>query len=291
MNKNIITLEATCDLTKELISEYDLDVVDMDFMIDDEVFSTADNDVESTKLYEKMRKGSKTQTSLVNETLYEDFFENLLSKEENADKNIIHIAFSSGLSNTYVSAKKASDKLNQKYGKQRIFCVDSLCACAGQGLLAVVARENENKFSNTQDLVEFVEKTKNNLNHCFTVDKLQYLANGGRIKPSMARIGNLFNIKPVMRMDEEGRLVVVYKVFSRKKSLVSIFNKFKESYDQNYPLVIVSHADCLDDANFVAEMINKEFGICPIVSNLGPVIGSHSGPGTLALFFVSKGGR
>ena len=291
MNKNIITLEATCDLTKELISEYDLDVVDMDFMIDDEVFSTADNDVESTKLYEKMRKGSKTQTSLVNETLYEDFFENLLSKEENADKNIIHIAFSSGLSNTYVSAKKASDKLNQKYGKQRIFCVDSLCACAGQGLLAVVARENENKFSNTQDLVEFVEKTKNNLNHCFTVDKLQYLAIGGRIKPSTARIGNLFNIKPVMRMDEEGKLVVVYKVFSRKKSLVSIFNKFKESYDQNYPLVIVSHADCLDDANFVAEMINKEFGICPIVSNLGPVIGSHSGPGTLALFFVSKGGR
>lgn len=286
MDNVIISLEATCDLTPALIKEYDLNVVNMHFMIDGEDYDTSTSSVSSSRLYEKMRKGSKTSTSQVNESIYTEFFENLLQQ----NKPIIHLAFSSGLSNTYFTALSASDKINAKYGK-KIYVVDSLCACGGHGMYAILVREFAKNASSVDEIVDYAEKLKHNINHVFSVDHLKYLANGGRIKRTSATIGTLLNIKPVMRVDEVGKLVVTGKVMSRKKALLAMCDKFFKAYDKNYTHVFISHADCLSDAEFIKSTILKSTSINVTITDLGPVIGCHSGPGTISLYFVSTNGR
>ena len=283
MEKIIVSCEATCDLPKELIEKYDIKVIDMEFLIDGEVFSTKTDSVTSSSLYSKMKKGSKTSTSQINSDLYVEFFENLVKYND-----VIHIAFSSGLSETYRSALTASEIVNAK-NNHKVHVIDSLCACSGQGLLAILAKKYSNEVKDIHKVVDFVEKLKHNINHIFTVDNLKYLANGGRIKSSTALIGNMLNIKPVMKADETGHLVNVNKVLSRKKALIALYNKLKTSIKATADTIFISHADCVDDANFVANFIKSELNINPIITDLGPVIGSHSGPGTIAIFYEGNG--
>lgn len=283
MKNLIISLEATCDLTKEIIKQYNLDVVDMEFMVGEDTFSTKEDDVVSSNLYERMKQGDKTSTSQINQALYEEYFENLL--KEGAP--ILHLAFSSGLSCTYNSAKKASEVLNEKYGK-KIYVIDTLAACSGHGLLAILTRRFSESAKDIGEVVEFVEKTKHKIKHIFTVDNLKYLANGGRLKTSSAIIGTILNIKPVMQTDEGGKLVVESKVISRKKALLSLFEKMKKNYDREEKMCFISHSACLGDAEFLCEKIKTELGLEPIIANLGPIIGSHSGPGTLAMFYLEE---
>ncbi|MBR4406801.1 MAG: DegV family protein [Clostridia bacterium] len=283
MKNLIISLEATCDLTKEIIKQYNLDVVDMEFMVGEDTFSTKEDDVVSSNLYERMKQGDKTSTSQINQALYEEHFENLLK----TGGPILHLAFSSGLSCTYNSAKKASEVLNEKYGK-KIYVIDTLAACSGHGLLAILTRSFSESAKDIGEVVEFVEKTKHKIKHIFTVDNLKYLANGGRLKTSSAIIGTILNIKPVMQTDEEGKLVVESKVISRKKALLSLFEKMKKNYDREEKMCFISHSACLGDAEFLCEKIKTELGLEPIIANLGPIIGSHSGPGTLAMFYLEE---
>ena len=283
MKNLIISLEATCDLTKEIIKQFNLDVVDMEFMVGEDTFSTKEDDVVSSNLYERMKQGDKTSTSQINQALYEEHFENLLK----AGGPILHLAFSSGLSCTYNSAKKASEVLNEKYGK-KIYVIDTLAACSGHGLLAILTRRFSEGAKDIGEVVEFVEKTKHKIKHIFTVDNLKYLANGGRLKTSSAIIGTILNIKPVMQTDEEGKLVVESKVISRKKALLSLFEKMKKNYDREEKMCFISHSACLGDAEFLCEKIKAELGLEPIIANLGPIIGSHSGPGTLAMFYLEE---
>ena len=220
MENIIISCEATCDLPKELIEKYDIKVIDMDFIINGNAFSTSTNTVSSTNLYQHMKNGIRTSTSQVNIQTYEDFFTNQIEFG-----NILHIAFSSGLSDTYKSAVTASKSVNEKSSKYKVYVIDSLCACSGQGLLAILTKEYSKKVKNIHKLIDFVDNLKLKINHIFTVDNLKYLANGGRIKQSTALIGNLINIKPVMRMDDFGHLIIQNKVLSRKKSIQSLANK------------------------------------------------------------------
>ncbi len=282
MENLIISLEATCDLPKDLITKHNFKIVDMDFLIDGEVYSTSKDDVISTSLYEKMKKGIRTSTSQVNDELYYDFFKKYLKE----DSIILHLAFSSGLSCTYKSAVSASNKINEELGN-KVYVIDSLCACSGQGMLAILVSQFAKKAKNIEEVIKYAETTKMQLNHIFTVDNLKYLANGGRVKGSTAFVGNLLNIKPVMKMDNEGHLVSYGKVLSRKKSLSALFNKFKETILKGEKLCFVSHADSLDDALFIAKLMEDE-GYSPIVTDLGPVIGCHSGPGTIALFYLAN---
>lgn len=283
MSNVVISLEATCDLSAEIIKEYDLNVFDMDFMIDSNVFSTKTDTVVSTNLYSKMKEGKKTSTSQINEEIYLNHFKSLLSQ----NKPIIHLALSSGLSNTYLSAQKAAEQLN-KENTTKIYVIDSLCACAGQGFLAILLRKFCENETDIEKILEFTNSTKLKINHIFTVDNLKYLANGGRVKPTTAFIGNLLNIKPVLKCDLEGRLIPYSKVISRKKALVAIVDKMAENYDASYTECYISHADCINDALTVSNLIKEKLNVKTIITNLGPVIGCHSGPGTLALFFVGK---
>lgn len=279
----IISLEATCDLEKEQIEKYNLSVIDMEFEVDGQQFSAQKDGVVESKLYEKMLQKKKTGTSQINEYNYENYFKELLKQ----NKPILHIAFSSGLSGTGSVAKQVADKLNET-SKNKIFVIDSLCACSGHGLLAVIARDYAEKCENVGELVAFVENIKHKLIHFFTVDSLTYLANGGRIDSKKAFFGNLLSIKPVMQMSKTGTLEVMFKVISRKKSISSIVDLVKKTYDENFSYCYISHANCLSDALLLKEKIESSTSLKPIITHLGPVIGCHSGPGTLAVFFISK---
>jgi DegV family protein with EDD domain len=283
MVEPIISIEATSDLPKNTLQEYDLHVIDMDFLIDGVVYNTATDSVTSTELYARMKKGAKTSTSQINSELYEDFFTNLL----NEGKDIIHIAFSSGLSGTSITAKEVAEELNKTHNN-KIYVIDSLCACSGQGLLAILTRMYCDKANSIEEVVKYIEETKMNLAHVFTVDNLKYLANGGRVKSSTAFIGNLLSIKPVMHVDNVGHLVPFGKVISRKKSLQSIVDKLVSTYNKDSALCYISHADCISDANCLYDMIIEKTNLKPVITDLGPVIGSHSGPGTIAVFYLAK---
>ncbi len=282
-NNIIISMEATCDLGDKIIKENDFRIIDMNFLIDGKEFCTASDDVVSTNLYGKMKEGAKTSTSQVNQIAYEEFFSELLKE----GKDVLHLAFSSGLSQTCQSAINASENVN-KNSKNKVYVIDSLCACAGQGLFALVAKKIIDDGQDIKTAVKILEDIKMKISHLFSVDNLRYLANGGRIKKSSAIVGNVLHIKPVMRADEQGKLVVLQKVMSRKKALKELLNIYNETCDDNYKFCIISHADCLEDAVYIKEKIKGLKGVDSEITNLGPIIGSHSGPGTIAFFFVSK---
>ena len=283
MENLIISAEATCDLPQDLILKYDLKVISMNFNVSGVSYSTENDTVSSTNLYEKMRKGERTSTSQINQSNYSRFFSNLLKE----NKPILHIAFSSGQSGTYYVAKKVADDINKELGT-KIYVIDSLCSCSGHGMLAILAREYSKTANSIEEVISYIENIKIRLNHIFSVDNLKYLANGGRISASGAFIGNMLKIKPIMRVDEKGSLCVTQKVISRKKSLITIFEKTKANYDEKYDICFISHADCLKDAEFLKEKIEAETSLKPIITDLGPVIGCHSGPGTIAVYFIGK---
>lgn len=282
----IISLEATCDLEKEQIEKYNLSVIDMEFEVNGNQFSTESDDVVSSKLYELMLQKKKTGTSQINEFKYEQYFTELLKQ----NKPILHLAFSSGLSGTCETAIKVAEKLNKENDNQ-IYVIDSLCACSGHGLFGVIARDYANKCDNLSELIVFLEGLKHKMYHYFTVDSLTYLANGGRIDGRKAFFGNLLNIKPVMQMSKTGTLEVLYKVISRKKSISSLASLTEKMYDDDYSYCFISHANCLNDALLLKEKIEKTTNLKPIITHLGPVIGCHSGPGTLAIYFIGKQDR
>ncbi len=286
LSNTIISLEATCDLPKEIIKQKDFRVIDLQFLIDGKEYSSAEDDIVSCGLYQKMKNGAKTSTSQINKQLYVEFFQGLLKE----GKDVLHLAFSSGLSQTCQSAIDASVEVN-KGSKNKVYVIDSLCACAGQGLFAILAKEFLDDGNSIDETIVSLEKMKLNLSHVFSVDNLKYLANGGRIKKSSAIVGNVLHIKPVMKMDNAGHLVLVQKVISRRKAIKEIFNKYVETFDSKFSHCIISHADCYEDAKTLSQFIKDFRGIDCAITDLGPIIGSHSGPGTLALFFVAKSTR
>ena len=281
-----ISMEATCDLEKEYIEKYDLNVISMNFEVDGEFFDTKDNDVVSTQLYEKMIQKKKTGTSQINEYAYEEFFTKLL---ENG-KPVVHLALSSGLSGTVEGAKKVAEKLNQD-GKAKVFVIDTLCVCSGQGMLGMVLRDYANNCNSVEELVAYAELMKHKIYHYFTVESLTYLANGGRLDSKASFFGNLLNIKPVMEASRVGKLEVMHKVISRKKSISAISSLVAKSYDEEFAYCFIAHANCIKDALLMKEKVEAESKLKPIIVNLGPVIGCHTGPGTIAVFFVGKENR
>lgn len=285
LNVNI-SMEATCDLDKEFVEKYDINVINMNFEVDGEFFDTKDNDVVTTKLYEKMIQKKKTGTSQINEYAYEEFFTKLL---ENG-KPVVHLALSSGLSGTVDGARKVAEKLN-KNGNAKVFVIDTLCVCSGQGLLGMVLRDYAESCESVEELVAYAELIKHKIYHYFTVDNLTYLANGGRLNSKAAFFGNLLSIKPVLEASREGKLEVMHKVISRKKSINDIASLSAKAYDEIYSYCFIAHANCIKDALLLKEKIEAETKLKPVIVNLGPVIGCHSGPGTIAVFFVGKENR
>ncbi len=286
MKDFIISVESTCDLTHDFIQKHNISVLHMDFFIGEQAYNTATDTVDTVGLYQKMREGNKTSTSQVNETLYEEYFEELIKQ----GKPIIHLAFSSGLSSTYYSAEKACKAINIKHGQQ-VYLINSLAGCTGQGMLAMLVSEYAQKANTIEEVTEYAEQLKHKLAHIFIIDNLKYLVAGGRIKPAMAFLGNMLNIKPILHIDEEGKIVSNKKVISKKRAIMELADKCIKEHDPNCNTIFISHSDCMNDVKTLQDLILKGTNIMPCIQPLGPVLGSHSGPDALAVFYVCKNKR
>ena len=238
-----------------------------------------------TDFYNAVREGEMPTTSQVNSQTYVDFFKEYIE----LGKPIIYMCFSSALSGSYNSAVLAQQMLLEEYPEAIITIIDTRCASMGQGLLVHHALDLRDKGLDHGQVVEWIENNKLKLAHWFTVDDLEHLRRGGRVSGAAAFIGSILSIKPVLKVDDEGRLIPAIKAKGRKKSLKVLFEKMQETAinpaDQT---VFISHGDSIDDANYLADMIREQLGVKDIVINpIGPVIGAHSGPGTIALFFLA----
>ena len=284
MSYQIIT-DSCCDFTKEMYEK--LGLVAAPLMVNFRGQTYPDRNDESLKdMYAGLRAGEVATTSAANPEQWQELMEPYLQKGE----DLLVLAFSSGLSTTYQSACMAAEELKSSYPERTISVVDSLCASLGEGLLAYYACRKRDEGLSLQELTQWLLDNRLHLCHWFTVDDLMYLKRGGRVSAATAIMGTMLSIKPVLHVDNEGHLINVGKARGRKASIQAMARKVAElgrGYDN--ATMFISHGDCLEDAEYLAGLLREQYGAKEVYINyVGAVIGSHSGPGTLALFFMGE---
>lgn len=283
MNQYVIFTDSACDIKPELLQQWGVPFANMTFSFEGEAGEYINSDIPLPEFYERMRKGANPKTAAINADSFMREFEPILRE----GKDILYIAFSSGLSTTVNSAHMAADELSQQYPERKIIIVDTLAASAGGGLMVYMAVEKKKTGASLEENAAYIESLIPH--HCiwFTVDDLEYLKRGGRVSPTVAFVGSLLGIKPVLQMDSEGHLIKVSTARGRKKSIEAMADKFGElAYNKGDP-IFISHAECLDEAQLLADMIKERYGAeTTLITDIGPIIGAHSGPGTIALFFI-----
>ncbi len=286
MSNYIIFTDSACDIKPDILKDWGVKFTRLTYAFQSDGKELTDDSTEAKVFYDRMRKGDVAKTSAAN---IEAFKENFRPELENGN-DLLYIGFSSGLSTTYNSGRIACEELAQEFPDRKIIAVDSLSASAGFGLLIKLTVDKKASGATIEEAAQFVIDTRLNLCHWFTVDDLTYLKRGGRVSPTVAFVGGLLGIKPVMHMDNEGYLINVSKVRGRKAALEAIIDKYGElAITPDFGTVFISHGDCIDDANYVAAAIKDRFNVeVQIITDVGAVIGSHSGPGTFALFFLGK---
>ena len=285
MSSFIISTDSTCDLPYEFIKENDVLIQPLQYTTGDQVFHDGPT-TDLKKFYDNMRSGVTYKTNASNPVDVSNSFRPFLEK----GIDILHIAFSSGLSCSYANTQLAVNDLSEEFPERKIVSVDSLAASMGQGLIVYYACKLKREGASFDEIADWVRENALHTCHQFTVDDLKYLMRGGRVSKVSWLLGTLINIKPVLHVDDEGHLIPLAKVRGRKKSLISLVDNMEQSigsYRDKNEIVLISHADCLEDAQFVGNLVTERFGITNIVYNyINTVIGSHSGPGTVALFFL-----
>lgn len=284
MNKYVICTDSACDMCADILQAWEVSSASLRFRFEGEEKEYSNNELPAKAFYEKMRRGGVAKTSAVNVSDFKILFETLLQQEE----DILYLGFSSGISTTYNSARLAAEELKTMYPERKIITVDTRAASAGFGLLVYLAVEKKRAGGTLEEVAAYIEAMHPKLCHWFTVDDLQYLKRGGRVSPTSAFIGGVLGIKPVMHVDYDGKLIPVSKVRGRKAALQAMADQYGRLVDSTVSAPIyISHGDCMDDVEFLKQLLIEQYGAeVAVVSDVGPVIGAHSGPGTLALFFV-----
>jgi len=284
-NYKIFT-DSASDLPQELLKALDVTAVPLHLLFRGENMPDTVEDRAIQKFYAGMRDGEVSKTSAVNPDAWRGILEPVLA----AGQDALVLGFSSGLSTTYQSAVIAAGELREAYPERKIITVDTLSAASGQGLLVWHTCKKRDEGLSLEELAAWVEENKLHLAHWFTVDDLVYLKRGGRISAATAVMGAMLNIKPVLHVDNEGRLVSAAKVRGRKAAIKALADKLQETGgDYDNSTVFICHADCMDDAVVLEKMVQERRpGTQVRICNLGAVIGSHAGPGTLALFFMGE---
>ena len=286
MQNYIIFTDSGTDFTKELAAECGVEIIDLMVSIDGQP-PVANSEVDPKGLYTMLRDKKSASTSAANQ----ETFKAAMEKHLKEGKDILYLGFSSGLSYTYTAGKLAAEELAEEYPDRKVYTADTLCASLGQGLLVYLAANMQKAGASIDEVKTFVEENKLNLCHWFTVDDLFFLKRGGRVSGATAVVGTMLGIKPVMHVDNEGKLIKVTTARGRRTSIDALFEKLREDIigDPKDASVFISHGDCEADANYLADRIRSEVGVKEIrIGYVGPVIGSHSGPGTLAIFFIGK---
>ena len=284
MSYQIIT-DSCCDFPKALLETLNISVVPLSLSFRGEVWSDTTDEGLKT-IFAGLRNGETASTSAANPENWASVIEPVLQKGEDA----LILTFSSGLSTTYQSAVIAASDLQEAYPRRKILVVDTLCASLGQGLLVWYACQKKDEGLSLEELAAWCEENKMKLCHWFTVDDLMYLKRGGRISATTALLGTMLNIKPVLHMDDEGHLINVSKVRSRKASIEALAAKVGSlGIPGANDTIFICHGDCIEDAEYLKSRLEALYGTKNVVIGyVGAVIGSHSGPGTLAVFFLGE---
>ena len=287
MNNFKIITDSTSDLPMSYIQEHNLGLLYLSCMFEGVMYNR-EQELDYKMFYDHVRHGSLPTTSQVNPEQAKEAFTEYLEESN----NLLYIAFSSGLSGTYNSGRLAAEEIMDVNPDCNIIVIDSLCASLGEGLLVHKAVMMKAEGKSMEETADWVIDHRLNLVHAFTVDDLNHLYRGGRVSKTAAFFGTLANIKPIMHVDDVGHLIPLYKVRGRKKSLHSLVDYMEEhmgSYKTKNDTVFISHGDALEDALIVKEDVESRFGVKTfLIDMVGPVIGSHSGPGTMALFFLGE---
>lgn len=286
MNEYIIFADTACDIKPELLAEWGVPYESLTFKFDDSDTVYKNNDMTAAEFYDKMKAGGIAKTAAANPEAFEVAFEKVLAE----GKDILYLGFSSGLSTTFNSARIAANELREKYPDRKLIVIDTLAASAGIGLLIRLVLDKKEAGATIEEAAEYAKELLPGLCHWFTVDDLVYLKRGGRVSAAAAFFGNMIGIKPVLHVDDEGHLVPVTKVRGRKTSISTMADKYGElAKDKEGGLVYISHGACENDANALASILKERYGAkVSVITDVGPVIGAHSGPGTLALFFIGN---
>lgn len=286
MREYIIFTDSACDIKPEILKEWGVEHCSLTLRFDGEDAEYLNDEIDVKGFYDKMRAGGVAKTAAINSETFALAFEKIIKE----GKDILYLGFSSGLSTTYNSARLAAKQLLESYPDSKIVTVDTLAASAGQGLLVRLVVNKKNEGATIDEAADYAISTVHKICHWFSVDDLVYLKRGGRISSAAAFFGNMIGIKPVLHVDNEGHLVNVMKVRGRKSAIAAMADKYSElADDKEGGLIYISHADCIKDVNELAEIFKAKHGASvDIITDVGPVIGAHSGPGTLALFFVGK---
>lgn len=287
MSEYVILTESSCDLSPELAAQADVEVLPLSFTIDGKnyphypdarAYPIAD-------FYQRMREGAVAVTAAANVVELIEAMEAHLKEGQ----DVLFLCFSSGLSSTRDACAMAAEDLRERYPDRKIYTVDTLAASGGQGLLVLLAGRKRKAGASIEEVRDFAEETKLHVGHWFTVDDLVYLKRGGRVSSAAAVVGTMLNIKPVLHVDNEGHLIPMEKVRGRKAAIQALFRHMQETALPNQETVLINHADCLPEAQALAEQIQAAFHPKEVlIADLGPIIGAHTGPGLVTLFFLAE---
>ena len=283
-----IITDSTTDLAPEMIRELGVQVAPLCYVMDGSTYHNipGGGEMSDQAFYQKLREGTMPTTTQINSEEFVALFTPVLE----AGEDILYIAFSSGLSGTCQSAHLAARELKDRFPERRVEVFDSLCASMGEGLLVYHAATRKNQGATMDEVLTWLKENVLHLCHWFTVDDLNHLKRGGRVSTATALVGTMLGIKPVLHVDDEGHLIPVSKVRGRKQSLDALVKRMEETAQEPAgQMVFISHGDCLEDARYVERQVREKLGVQQVeVGYIGPVIGAHSGPGTVALFFLGK---
>jgi len=283
-----ILTDSCCDLPAELADQLGLTVLPLSFTLEGKTYKNYldGREMDPKTFYNKVKEGAMPTTSQINPDEFEQAFEPILAGGE----DLLALVFSSGLSGTYQSACIARDTLAEKYPDRKIVVIDTLCASLGQGLLVYLAAQKKNEGASIEEVAAYVTETIPHLDHWVAVDDLFHLKRGGRVSAASAVMGSVLGIKPIIHMDNAGKLIPVHKIRGRRQSLDYLVNKATELVvNPEEQVMFICNSDCLEDAEYVeAQMKKKLHPKKVIIGSIGPVIGSHTGRGTIAIFFLGK---
>ncbi|MPM04064.1 DegV domain-containing protein [bioreactor metagenome] len=288
MSDFVMITDSSADLTPELVAETGVEVLPLSVTIKNKTYHNYpdEREIAVKEFFGMLRSGEMATTAAVNVADYTEAMEPILA----SGRDILILAFSSNLSATYQSSLVAVSEMLEKYPERKIFTVDTLCASLGQGMLVYLACKERDKGRNIEEVRDWAEQHKLNLCHWFTVDDLNFLKRGGRVSAATALVGTMLSIKPVLHVDDSGRLISMGKARGRAASLKALVDHMEESaLEKGDQTVFLTHGDCLEDAQKVVDDVKARFGVKKVyVNNVGPVVGAHSGPGTIALFFMGS---
>lgn len=282
MNDYIIFTDSGSDISAEVLADWGVKAQSLTFKFNGEDREYKNEDLTAKDFYDRMRGGAVGKTSAINIETFKDAFRGELAE----GRDVLYLGFSSGLSNTYNAGRLAAEELHEEFPDRRVIALDTLCASAGQGLLVKLAADKKAAGAEIEEVARYVMEIRPRLCHWFTVDDLQYLKRGGRVSPTAAFVGGMLNIKPVMHVDDEGKLTPVKKVRGRKAALREIADRYEQLALDKNGVIYISHGDCTDDVEEAKRLLEEKGGRVELITDVGPVIGSHSGPGTLAVFYL-----